>query len=176
MILPTTLPRSIRRIRLDTQAISRLVVPGHALALAESWDIEVGSQELGGLPLPRLDIADWLGCIEAHPHSDPSWSQFTFLTLAVQANHTFELMIAPGQVASMTIRPGDLFAFQPEHLHWLRANGDAGFLSLQWAIPRQEFITIYREIRRGLLAMGVRSAKVPAGLTNWKATIGEEWP
>ncbi|MCU9529311.1 cupin domain-containing protein [Pseudomonas mosselii] len=175
MTLHKPLPRSMRRIRLDAQALSRIVVPGHALELAESWEIEVDSEALENLPLPRLDLIDWLGCIHAHPHSDPSWSQYTFVTLALQAHHTFELMHAPGKVSSMSVRPGDLFAFQPENLHWLRADGDVGFLSLQWAIPRDDFREVYREIRRGLADAGLRSAKVPTALSSWKATIGEEW-
>lgn len=172
----TSLPRALRRIRLEPQALSRLIAPARALDLADSWEIDVERiEELEELPLPRLDLLTWLGCIQAHPHSDPSWSQYTFVTLALQAHHTFEMMHAPGMVSSMSVRPGDLFAFQPENLHWIRADGDVGFLSLQWAIPRDDFREVYREIRRGLAYAGLRSVKVPTALSSWKATIGEEW-
>lgn len=167
-----SLPRALRRTRLNANAIADLTIPAHAQECADSWDIDVVALE--GLPLPRTDLADWLGCFQAHPHNDPSWGEFIFLNLAVQANHQFELMVAPGAVASMTIRPGDLFAFNPLKFHWLRAERDEGFLSVQWAIPKADFISTYREIRSGLAALGVTSRKVPTVLSGWKASLGEE--
>lgn len=167
-----SLPHALRRIRLDPSVISALAVPSHAQATAESWEIDVVA--LGDQPLPRADLADWLGCIQAHPHSDPDFADFIFVTLAVQAEHRFELMFSPGKVVSMTIRPGDLFAFNPVHFHWLRAEGNEGFLSVQWAVPKADFVNIYREIRRGLAVYGIKSSKLPATLSNWKASIGEQ--
>ncbi|WP_439126108.1 MAG: hypothetical protein ACNJA3_29850 (plasmid) [Pseudomonas rhizophila] len=166
------LPHSLRRMRLDAASIEALVIPEYALECAVSWDIEVVT--LNDLPLPRTDLADWLGCVKAHPHTDPDWGESIFLTLAVQANHLFEVMVAPGLVASMTVRPGDLFAFSPLKHHWLRPEGDDGFLSVQWTIPKSDFFRTYREIRKGLNAIGVLSTKVPATLSAWKASIGEE--
>lgn len=172
MNTPCALPRALRRMRLDAACIERLEIPEHAQECAVSWDIEVVALE--DLGLPRPDLADWLGCMHAHPHSDPDWGESIFLTLAVQANHLFEVMVAPGLVASMTVRPGDLFAFSPLKHHWLRPEGDDGFLSVQWTIAKSDFFRTYREIRNGLNAIGVRSIKIPAILSAWKASIGEE--
>ncbi|WP_256556751.1 hypothetical protein [Pseudomonas sp. AP19] len=166
------LPRALRRMRIDAASIERLEIPEAALECAASWDIEVVA--LDDLPLPRTDLADWLGCVQAHPHTDPSWGESIFLTLAVQANHLFEVMVAPGFVTSMTVRPGDLFAFSPLKHHWLRPQGDDGFLCVQWTLPKSDFLKTYREIRKGLEAIGVRSTKVPAIQSAWKASIGEE--
>ncbi|RMM39436.1 hypothetical protein QO021_28900 (plasmid) [Pseudomonas amygdali pv. lachrymans] len=168
----SALPLTLRRMRLDAACIEGLVIPENAQECAVSWDIEVVA--LHDLALPRIDLADWLGCVQAHPHTDPAWGESIFLTLAVQANHLFEVMVAPGLVASMTVRPGDLFAFSPLKHHWLRPEGDDGFLSVQWTIPKSDFFKIYREIRKGLGAIGVRSTKVPAIQSAWKASIGEE--
>ena len=159
-------------MRLDAAYTEGRGIPEDAQECAVSWDIEVVALE--DLALPRTDLADWLGCVQAHPHSDPDWGESIFLTLAVQANHLFEVMVAPGLVASMTVRPGDLFAFSPLKHHWLRPESDVGFLSVQWTIPKSDFFRTYRDIRKGLNVIGVRSTKVPAILSAWKASIGEE--
>lgn len=171
MNLSTSLPKALRRMRLEANFIDGLAIPARARECAESWEIEV--VELGEIRLPRTDIADWLGCFEAHPHSDTSFDEFLFLTLAVQANHTFEVMVSPGLVASMSIRPADLFVFDPLKFHWLRADGDEGFLSIQWSIRKSEFSATYRDIRRGLNGLGLRSFKAPTERSFWKASIGE---
>lgn len=172
MNTPCALPRALRRMRLDPTFIEGFVVPEDAQECAASWDIDVVA--LDSIPLPRTDLADWLGCAQAHPHTDPDWGESVFLTLAVQANHRFEVMVAPGLVASMSVRPGDLFAFSPLKHHWLRPEGDDGFLSVQWTISKSDFFRTYREIRKGLSAIGVRSTKIPATLSAWKSSIDEE--
>ena len=176
--LHSALPHSLRMVSICAGAIADWEISDEVAQLETGFDIDVITDAAGSMPIPLADVADWIGCFQAPPHTDESWCGSIFITLTVRGAHHFEYMLAPGKVLSIPVKPGTLFAFDPTRLHWLKPNDQAqeeGFLGLQWEVRREAFPKTYRVIRKGLGAHTVRSQRAGTTVTGWKATVkGEE--
>lgn len=170
-----TLPQRIRAINLEPIALRWLSMPPDVEDMSKISEIDVCRTGIDEMPIPLKNLADWIGCFQAAPHSDPDWKDCVFITLAVSAEHTFETMVSPGQVVSAPVVPGTLFVFDPLMLHWLKPNSalqDTGFAAIQWSIDRKNFPRDYRVIRKGLRALGTAKSRLVNVINNgWRASI-----
>lgn len=169
------LPRQLRTINLSPATLRLLPMPADVYEMSQVSDIDVCRTGLDEMPLPLVDLVDWIGCYQAAPHSDPDWHGSLFITLAICANHTFETMVVPGQVVSLPVMPGTLFVFDPMLLHWLKPSlplQETGFAALQWSVKRSEFPGHYRTIRKGLRALGgVKTSLVNLKDEGWRVSV-----
>jgi hypothetical protein len=164
-----TLHQRIRAINLEPSAMRWLPMPPDVDDMSQISEIDVCRTGLDELPIPLKNQADWIGCFQAAPHSDPDWKDCVFVTLAVRADHTFETMVSPGQVVSVPVEPGTLFVFDPVMLHWLKPNSalqETGFAAIQWSINRKDFPRDYRIIRKGLRALGTARSQLVEVINN----------
>lgn len=174
----TPLPRRLRAITLSPAVVHLMHIPADVDEMSKISDIDVCRTGLEHLPIPLVNLSDWIACFQAAPHRDPDWKDCVFVTMAISAEHTFETMVAPGKVVALPIVPGTLFVFDPLLLHWLKPKNpdqETGFAAIQWSVNRSEFTGHYRSIRKGLSALGnVHSRLVDLKDEGWRVSFPTE--
>lgn len=147
----------MRAAKLTWEGLRSLPVPEVVRKGCYDHEIEICRDGIDVLPEPLNSATCWIYCRDAWPHVDPDFEGLAFITLALQADHTYNQIMPGNECARMGVFSGDLFVTDPLAMHWLAPNNavtNGGFIGLQWEVPYHQFEATYADLVAKLGSLG----------------------
>lgn len=148
---------SVLAVKLNWEGLRRLRIPNEVNGGCYDPEIEMSIDGLNDLPDPLNSASCWIYCRDAWPHVDPNYEGTVFITLAIQADHTYNQILPNNKSYRLGVFNGYLFVVDPLSLHWLAPNNaetNPGFIGLQWEIPYDQFDATFADLTSKLAILG----------------------
>lgn len=143
--------------KLNWEGLRRLPIPRVVDEGCYNPDINLSKEGLSELPEPFNSASCWIYCRDAWPHVDPAYEGTVFITLALQADHTFHQLLPNNKSFRLGVFTGQLFVLDPLSMHWLAPNNaetNPGFIGLQWEVPYDQFDATFADLTSKLAMLG----------------------
>ncbi|RNF58394.1 hypothetical protein EFK68_03120 [Pseudomonas aeruginosa] len=164
----------MKAAKLNWEGLWSLPIPNEVAHGCYEHEIEICTVGLDQLPEPLNSATCWIYCRDAWPHVDPDFEGLMFITLAIQADHSYNQILPRKKNIRMGVFRGSLFITDPMAMHWLAPNNadtNAGFIGLQWEVSYNQIDTAYADLVSKLAVLGeVQDVTPPTMRTLLKAT------